>query len=95
MSISKKIQELPADYAVFLKTIKQRIHASRIQAHRAVNKELIDLYWNIGRDIAFRQERDGWGKSVIEKIIARLARGISRRFRLLYTKSLVYAAVLS
>jgi len=68
MSISKKIQELPADYAVFLKTIKQRIHASRIQAHRAVNKELIDLYWSIGQEIASRQERDGWGKSVVERL---------------------------
>lgn len=68
MSNGKKIQKLPADYADFLKTIKQRIHESRIKAYRAANKGLIDLYWNIGRDIALRQERDGWGKSVVEKI---------------------------
>jgi predicted nuclease of restriction endonuclease-like (RecB) superfamily len=68
MSNSKKIQKLPSDYAAFLKTIKQHISESRIQAYRAVNKELIGLYWNIGREIALRQKRDGWGKSIVEKL---------------------------
>ncbi len=68
MSNSKEIQKLPSDYAAFLKIIKRHISESRLQAYRAVNKELITLYWNIGEEIAMRQERDGWGKSVVERL---------------------------
>ena len=58
----------PSDYADLLQTIKKRIQESRIMAYRAVNKELIWLYWNIGREIASRQEQEGWGKSVVERL---------------------------
>ncbi|MCK4486188.1 MAG: hypothetical protein KAU38_05415, partial [Desulfobacterales bacterium] len=57
---------IPPDYSDFLQAVKQRIQESRIRAYRSVNKELIDLYLGIGREIAERQERDGWGKSVVE-----------------------------
>ena len=59
---------LPSDYPVFLQAIKERVKESRVLAYRAVNKGLIELYWNIGREIAERQSRDGWGKSVVEKL---------------------------
>lgn len=45
-------------------------------AYRAVQKELIDLYWDIGREIAQRQEREGWGKAVVE----RLAKDLQKEF---------------
>ncbi|MFO0795513.1 MAG: DUF1016 N-terminal domain-containing protein [Candidatus Brocadiaceae bacterium] len=66
----------PPDYADLLQTIKKRIQESRINAYRAVNKELIELYWNIGREIASRQEQEGWGKSVVE----RLSRDLCKEF---------------
>ena len=75
MSKDKK-DLLPPDYEGFLQKIKQRIQQSRLLAYRAVNKELTELYWNIGHEIAFRQERDGWGKSVVE----RLARDLKQEF---------------
>ncbi len=68
MTDKTKASLLPKDYKSFLHTIKQRIHESRIRSYRAVNKELIDLYWNIGKEIAERQEREGWGKSVVERL---------------------------
>lgn len=58
----------PRDYKKFLQALKKRIHESRIRASQSVNRELIDLYWNIGREIAERQEREGWGKSVVERL---------------------------
>lgn len=67
---------IPPDYGDFLQAVKQRIQESRIRAYRSVNKELIDLYWGIGREIAERQERDGWGKSVVE----RLSRDLRKEF---------------
>ena len=55
-------------YDSLLNAIKTRIAKSRFRAFRAANKEQIDLYWYIGRQIAERQEKEGWGKSVVEKL---------------------------
>jgi predicted nuclease of restriction endonuclease-like (RecB) superfamily len=65
-----------AEYAELLRSIKQRIQTSRVQAYRAINRELIDLYWSIGKEIVARQERHGWGKSVVEQLSADLRREI-------------------
>jgi len=65
-----------AEYGEFVRSIKQRIQASRAQAYRAVNRELIALYWSIGKEIVERQERHGWGKSVVEQLSADLRKEI-------------------
>ena len=41
------------------------IKHSRFQAVRAVNTELINLYWQIGEYISKRVETEAWGKSVV------------------------------
>ena len=56
------------DYIKFLNEIKSRIASARIKAVRSVNKELIKLYWDIGRIIITRQEKHGWGQGVVEKL---------------------------
>ncbi len=56
------------EYIKFLNEIKSRIVASRIQAIRSVNKELIKLYWDIGKSIVDRQKKFGWGKGVVEQL---------------------------
>jgi len=55
-------------YNDFLTEIKQRIKDAQYSALKAVNKELIQLYWDIGKSIIEKQEELGWGKSVVEKI---------------------------
>lgn len=55
-------------YIELIQTLKQEIANSRIRAHLAVNKEMIHLYWNIGRRILERQNEEGWGTKVIENI---------------------------
>ena len=57
-----------ADYAAWLGGLKSRIRSARISAARAVNRELILLYWDIGRGIVEKQEDLGWGKSVVEQL---------------------------
>lgn len=57
-----------AEYAEFLGQVKQRIRAAQIRAALAVNEELPALYWDIGREIVERQQRDGWGSSVIDRL---------------------------
>lgn len=59
---------IPKDYAVLLNDIKQRIRSAQYEALKAVNKELISLYWDIGRMIIERQKEESWGKSVVERI---------------------------
>jgi hypothetical protein len=54
------------DYAAFLATLKERIVSARISAARAVNRDLILLYWDIGRGIVEKQRAAGWGDSVVE-----------------------------
>lgn len=56
------------DYLRFVAELKSRIHAARMSAARAVNRDLIFLYWDIGRGIVERQEKFGWGESVIDRL---------------------------
>jgi len=58
----------PDNYGELLVEIKQRIRSAQYQALKAVNKELIALYWDIGRTIATRQQGETWGKSVVERL---------------------------
>lgn len=55
-------------YVVFLREIKQRIRAAQYEALKAVNHEMIRLYWDIGRMIVEKQEKEGWGKAVVETL---------------------------
>jgi len=55
-------------YSEFLKEIKEKIASARIRAYRSLNKELIRLYWEIGKNIVERQEKFGWGKGIVEKL---------------------------
>jgi len=65
---------LPAGYPEFLAEVKARIAAARTRAVLAVNSELIRLYWEIGRGILEREEREGWGAKVIDRLAADLRR---------------------
>ncbi len=56
------------DYSAFLAEVKGRIQSARLGAARAVNRELIRLYWDIGRDIVEKQQTLGWGESVVEML---------------------------
>jgi predicted nuclease of restriction endonuclease-like (RecB) superfamily len=56
------------DYLAFVAELKERILAARVSAARAVNRDLVLLYWDIGRGIHQRQERLGWGEAVIERL---------------------------
>ena len=68
--------KLPRDYASFLKDLKDRVRAAQLRASLAVNRELVLLYWGIGRDILARQKEHGWGARIID----RLAEDLRREF---------------
>lgn len=58
----------PQGYADWLIELKGRIHTAQQRATLAVNRELVGLYWQIGRDILARQAEQGWGAKVIERL---------------------------
>lgn len=59
---------LPSDYLDWLRTLKSRIQAAQQRAVLAVNQELLQLYWQIGSDILLRQQEQGWGAKVIDRL---------------------------
>lgn len=63
-----KSQSLPDTYPALLQELKQRIRESQLRASVSVNRELVLLYWRIGRDVLVRQERERWGAKVIDRL---------------------------
>ena len=72
----KNSLQLPSGYQELLQELKGRIRAAQMQAAFAVNRELILLYWSIGRDLSQRFATEEWGG----KIIDRLARDLQTEF---------------
>jgi predicted nuclease of restriction endonuclease-like (RecB) superfamily len=61
-----------SNYPAFLKALKTRILHARTSAIRAVNGELVLLYWDIGRSIVEKQTTAGWGDAIVERLSADL-----------------------
>ena len=56
------------EYTHLLESIKTRIRRAQYDALKTVNKEMIVLYWDIGEMIVERQQKEGWGKAVVETL---------------------------
>lgn len=72
----RAVSVLPKSYGAVLEAVKARIRAAQLQAARSVNQELVSLYWQIGREIIQRQDKEGWGSKVVE----RLAKDLHKEF---------------
>jgi len=87
---------MPAGYAPLLAELKIRVRAAQLRAAVSVNRELILLYWHMGREILRAQRNAGWGTKVVERLAKDLAaefpdmQGFSRS-NLLYMRAF-YAA---
>lgn len=71
-SASGVATELPADYASLLAELKRRITEGRLRVVLSANTAMVLLYWDIGRAILERQQREGWGAEVIDRLSADL-----------------------
>ena len=67
---------LSPEYLNFKNEITARIRSAQYEALKAVNKEMIALYWEVGKRITEQQMTLGWGKSVVEN----LSRDIQKEF---------------
>lgn len=63
---------LPTGYAVWITALKARVRSAQLRAAARVNRELILLYWDIGRSILRQQQNEGWGAKVVERLAADL-----------------------
>ena len=59
---------LPSGYLELLQELKERIRVAQIRAAFAVNRELVLLYWSIGRDLTQRFASEGWGTKINERL---------------------------
>lgn len=83
-----------AGYGALLHEIKERIRVAKIRAALAVNRELVTLYWDIGRLIVERQHAEGWGAATVNRLaqdlqtefpgVAGFSAGNVRRMRAFY-----------
>src|SRR5882724_6068896 len=77
---------LPDGYGTLLQDLKERIQNAQLKAAVAVNRELILLYWDLGARIIARQNAEGWGTKVIDRLAGDLhaafpsRKGLSGRF---------------
>jgi predicted nuclease of restriction endonuclease-like (RecB) superfamily len=72
----KITNSLPTDYKQTLVEIKKLVASARYQSFRAVNKELITLYWKIGQAVFEKTQSSSWGSRVVEQ----LAKDLQKKF---------------
>ena len=74
MSLTEQTSE--QSYQDWLNQLKTQIRSSQQRAILAVNQELVLLYWQIGQNILQRQDQQGWGAKVVD----RLSKDLSAEF---------------
>jgi hypothetical protein len=62
------LPDAPESYQRTLNALVECVQAARVRALRSVNQELVLLYWDIGREILDRQEQEGWGAKVVDRL---------------------------
>jgi predicted nuclease of restriction endonuclease-like (RecB) superfamily len=62
------LEPVPSGYLRFFNELKGWIRTARVKATLSANRELIELYWRIGKGIVERQRVAGWGRSVVERL---------------------------
>lgn len=74
-----------SEYTLWLRQLKLKVHAVRTKVALSINSQLLELYWDIGRDISDRQQDSSWGSNLVERVANELKlefpemKGFSRR----------------
>ncbi|MBR4171620.1 MAG: hypothetical protein IKR48_08210 [Kiritimatiellae bacterium] len=94
------------EYAKWLRSVKAQIRRAQVKAAVRVNMELLQLYWDMGRDIAEKRLDAGYGSGFFERLSCDLKaefpnmEGFSvtnlkytKRFYLFYTSAILQKSV--
>lgn len=68
---SKQVEKnfsVSQEYFDWVVELKQEIRSAQFRASLTVNKELVQLYWKVGKSILAKQEQFGWGAKIIDKL---------------------------
>lgn len=60
------------EYKKFISILKEKVRSSQLKAAIKVNYELLDLYWNLGKEIVEKQKQYSWGDSFLKILSADL-----------------------
>ena len=66
--MAETLLKMPENYHGFIQEIKERISKTRFDSVMAANTAMILLYWEIGNAILLRQQNEGWGAKVIDRM---------------------------
>lgn len=66
--MAKKSVTTKASYIKFIASLKSKIRSAQVKGAIAVNRELIRLYWELGKDIVEKQKVEKWGSNVLERV---------------------------
>ncbi|MDP2993311.1 MAG: PDDEXK nuclease domain-containing protein [Deltaproteobacteria bacterium] len=80
MKKSQEVSIASPEYRRFIEHLKARVLSARLSAARAVNRDVILLYWDIGRGIVEKQQTLGWGDSIVEMVSADLRQAFPDSF---------------
>jgi len=80
MKKSQEVSIASPEYRQFIEQLKARVLSARLSASRAVNRDVILLYWDIGRGIVEKQQTLGWGDSIVEMVSADLRQAFPGTF---------------
>src|SRR5436190_14571070 len=72
--VAPPVSEVPKEYAAWLANLKARIRQERLRVVFAGNAAMVLLYWDLGRSILEKQDSQGWGSRVIDRLSADLRR---------------------
>ena len=99
--MAKELLPNDTEFKTWISQIKKQVRGAQIKASIAVNEEMLELYWNIGKDISERNFEKSYGSKFFEKTSFELktefpdAQGFSernlrymKRFYMFYTEKL-------
>lgn len=68
LPVAPNLSEMSDTYLKFIEEVKEEIQKQRISVVLNANSSMICLYWNIGSAILKKQEEEGWGAKVIDRM---------------------------
>jgi predicted nuclease of restriction endonuclease-like (RecB) superfamily len=68
MPVPVSENRMPDSYSVFFKDLKKRIQQERLKVVLSANSALVMMYWDIGNSILQKQNNEGWGAKVIDRL---------------------------